>query len=198
MSCMFTAPSCGDEEDLPLSDNAITELKRAGLEAIKDLIRYEPEQLTPPAQQYTGASLRPDGRMFYLTTVAPKAKEAEEAEWTGAFYAPFGFFHVCGWVKAGREDATTSSVSVTAKLIHGQKDLISASWTVIGPQASVRTPNRACLIKSIEISASGPHDERDIRACIARHAPERALGVPKAIVALQCGVAVACLIEAIC
>ena len=54
------------------------------------------------------------------------------------------------------------------------------------------------MIRSIKIAAPGPHDSNDIRRCIALHAPQRVFGEAKALIAMQCEVAVACLIEAIC
>lgn len=198
MSCMFVAPSgdCDDPGPLPLG--AIDELSRTGLDVMQYLLGAPPEKLKPPAAQFTGAAKRTDGKLFYLSIVAPEFKAGPDAAWSGAFYAPFGHFHVAGSVKGAAAGKEAVTLSVAAKLVLGSKDLVAADWTVLGPKSDLRPPNRSCLIKAIKVTESGPHDKRDIRMCIARHAPERAWGEPKTVVASQCAVAVACLVEAIC
>jgi hypothetical protein len=76
------------------------------------------------------------------------------------------------------------------------EELVSAEWEIIG--TSTNTANNAALIRSVTITNPGWHDPADVRRCVALHAPQRVFGEPKAVVAMQCGVAAACLIEAIC
>ena len=82
------------------------------------------------------------------------------------------------------------------KLHLGRIPLVSVDWEIRGNQGT--RPNKASLIGSVTINDPGPHDPDDIRRCVALHAPLRCFGEPRAIVAMQCGVAAACLLEAIC
>ena len=151
--------------------------------------------LTPPVKQHIGAALRADGTPFYLSTLAPELAAALEAPWQGAFYAQFGVGDVVGKVM-GDPTQSMASVTVSARLLVAGKEHVSAEWEVIGSKIS--TPSKMAMIRSIKIAAPGPHDLNDIRRCIALHAPQRVFGEAKALIAMQCGVAVACLIEAIC
>jgi hypothetical protein len=196
MSCMIAPPAGhGGLEDLPLSLDALDSLSRTGLEVMTKLLEGR-EQTRLPLQQFTGAASRPDHRLFYLTILAPE--QAGPDGWKGAFYAPFGHFHICGTVQGAATDRGSVSLTAETRLVVGGRDLVTANWTVVGPDERQSAPNHACLLESIEIGRSGPHVEEDIRRCIARHAPERASGTPKAVVTFQCAVAAACLIEAIC
>jgi hypothetical protein len=153
-------------------------------------------KLKPAADQYVGAALRPDGSPFYLTTLAPSLAAALASAWQGAFYAPFGVGNIVGTVSGDQGSAPLSTVTVSAVLRVDGKEHVRAEWAMIGQ--NLTTPNVAALIKSINITNPGPHNPEDMRRCIALHGPQRAFGEPKALVAMQCGVAAACLIEAIC
>ena len=197
MSCMFLPDGCGPLTIQPVPPRMMDALRADGLAQINALYPSL-AQAKPPVEQYIGASVRPDSRPFYLTIVAPDATLAKDAAWVGAFYAPFGFFHVAGSVEGKPISAESSSLTVDAALVLDGKETVAAQWTVIGPNAGVTTSNNEAMIQSISIRAKGPHDERDIRSCIARHAALNAWGEPKAVIARQCGVALACLIEAVC
>jgi hypothetical protein len=173
-------------------------LRADGLAAIHALYPSLAQATAPAIEQFVGAGIRPDGRPFYLTIVAPDAALQKDAAWSGAFFAPCGFFHVAGSVEGRPYAADSSLLAVSAALILDGRETVAARWSVIGPSASVTAQNNEAMIQDITIAAKGPHDERDIRSCIARHAPLCAWGVPRTVVAAQCGVALACLIEAVC
>ena len=197
MSCMFLPPDCGTQSIQPILPKSMDALRADGLAAIHAL-NPSLAQATPAVEQFVGASVRPDGRPYYLTVVAPEATLQKDASWSGAFYAPCGYFHIAGSVEGGPYTADSSLLKVSASLYLAEKETVAAQWTVIGPNANIVAQNNEAMIQDITITAKGPHDERDIRSCIARHAPLYAWGVPRTVVASQCGVALACLVEAVC
>ncbi|MEM9104989.1 MAG: hypothetical protein AAGC96_04975, partial [Pseudomonadota bacterium] len=152
------------------------------------------------ADYFVGAATRADGTPFYLWITAPDLETGQQKPWTGAFFAPFGVGEIHGLVKAvpgnKSDDFAITELDVTAKLVVRGKTHAEASWQLIGSQHSL--PNKAALIQGVKIVDAGPHDADDIRRCIALHAPQMALGEPRALVSMQCGVAVSALIEAIC
>ena len=197
MSCMFLPPDCGTQSIQPIAPRAMDALRADGLATLNALYPSL-VQATPAIEEFVGASIRPDGRPFYLTVMAPEAALEKDAAWTGAFYAPGGFFHVAGSVEGRPHTAGSSLLTVSAALFVAEKEAVAAQWSVIGPNAGVDAQNNEAMIQDIAITARGPHDERDIRSCIARHAPLLAWGLPRTVVASQCGVALACLVEAVC
>lgn len=216
MSCMF-APIQGGSPmreifPLPLDDvDALCKLGETemrgmlGISAIKDLDRAP---LT--YAQFFGAALKPDGAAFYLTTLAPAATGTPQGIpfWRGAFFAHFGVGDIVGTVEGtlqGPSEPTLLTVAAELRLDEGKARAApspqrtaeaSASWTVHGSQAT--RANKLGLIGKVDVTNRGPHDPADIRRCIALHAPDRAFGELRAVVAMQCGVAAAALIEAIC
>lgn len=197
MSCMFLPGDGGGADSIrPVERAALEALEKDGLTALHALYPAM-AKAKPPLEQYVGASVRPDGRPFYLTILAPPSMTPKGA-WLGGFYAPFGFFRVMGSVQGKAQSAESSSLAVAAVLMLGEKKAVAAQWSVLGPAARLDTLNTETMLQSVTVSAKGPHDERDIRACIARHAPLSSFGEPRAVVARQCGVALASLIEAVC
>ncbi len=197
MSCMFLPDGGGGGQSIqPIDPRAMQALGTDGLAALHALYPSL-AKAKPPLGQFIGASVRPDERPFYLTILAPQGAPAKDA-WLGGFYAPFGYFHVVGSVQGKAHSAEMSSIAVSAVLALGGKKTVAAQWKVLGPAAGLDTLNTEAMMQSVTVSAKGPHDERDIRACIARHAPLSSFGEPRAVVARQCGVALACLIEAVC
>ncbi|MGH7066212.1 MAG: hypothetical protein ACREEU_00325 [Acetobacteraceae bacterium] len=150
----------------------------------------------PEVQQYIGSALKPDRSPFHLTTLAPQLAPSLEARWRGAFFAPFGIGDVLGTVEGDPGKPPFVSLTVKARLLVGGEEHVAVEWEVIGTQ--ITTLNKAALIRSVRILNHGPHEPSEIRRCVALHAPQRVFGEPRAIVAMQCGVAAACLIEAIC
>ncbi|MEX3007984.1 hypothetical protein [Hoeflea sp. TYP-13] len=151
-------------------------------------------------KEFIGAATRADGSPFYIWITAPDLQTGQDKPWRGAFFAPFGVGEIQGLLEAvpgdKKDTFAISALDVTAKLVVEGNTEAEASWQVIGSQHS--RPNKAALIRGIKVINSGPHDSDDIRRCIALHAPQVALGEPRALVSMQCGVAVSALIEAIC
>lgn len=192
MSCYIAPLAGGTPEIFPMPHSRLQELMQAGETA---MVAALGRNLAEQAVRYVGAARKPDGTPFYLTTIAPGGDHNPAEGWTGAFFAPFGFGAVSGTVRAAPEAEQVMRVIVGAKLIVQGKEHAAAEWTIYGSQHT--TANKAVIIESVAITNPGPHAPEDMRRCIALHAP-RVLGEPRAIVALQCGVAVACLVEAIC
>ena len=200
MSCMIAALPGGSPEIFPLPVKSFMELGDNGMRAAQSL-GLKKKQLEP--EQFIGATTRTDGTPFYLWSTAPTLKAGTEKDWTGTFFAPFGVGNLYGRVDASpgqlddkKDEFAITTLKVNARLAIQGKDVVVARWTVIGSQLTV--PNKMAMIKSVKVEKKGPHNAEDIRKCIALHAPQRALGEPRAIVAMQCGVAAACLVEAIC
>jgi hypothetical protein len=194
MSCIKVNPQGGDPGIFPLSVDAMAALQRDGGQAIRSMFVADPSY--PSTDQHIGVATRADKRPFYLTTFAPSLAESAGVSWQGGFYAPFGVGNVAGTVVGQTMTGSVESLTVAAKLLIQGNENVSVEWAVIG--SSETTPNTAALIQKINIVNPGPHDPDDLRRCIALHAPQQVFGEPKAIVAKQCGVAVSCLIEAIC
>jgi hypothetical protein len=177
----------------------MNDLVAVGGEAMAGELNVDLKALAPPLQQYVGFTRRTDGEPFYLTTLAPVSFESvKKAAWSGAFYAPLGYGHVIGTVECEASSGVTAYFFVKARLFVGAAETVAANWRVLGPDQSVSPGNLAALIDRVQITRPGPHDAADMRRCIALHAPAAAWGEPRGLVAQQCGVAVACLIEAIC
>ena len=197
MSCMIAALPGGSPEIFPLPIKRLMSLQTDGLRFAGQMNLKKSEANT---EEFMGVATRTDGTPFYLWLTAPDLTEGEEKNWSSAFFAPFGVGNLYGSVHAepGQLDTeyAMTTLTVEARFSIEGKDAVAAKWTVIGSQLTV--PNKMAIIKSVEIVDPGPHDREDIRKCIALHAPQRVLGEPRAIVAMQCGVAAACLIEAIC
>ena len=203
MSCILVPIPGGPGGSFPLSLPIMQDLIAAGGAAMAGELGIDLKALKPPLEQYVGFSRRPDGEPFYLTTLAPMSfdsikKDTKTVEWSGAFYVPLGYGHVIGTVVSEAGSGTTAYFSVKAKLYVGSTETVAANWRVLGPDQSVPQRNLAALINRVEVTRPGPHDAADMRRCIALHAPAAAWGEPRGLVAQQCGVAVACLIEAIC
>lgn len=197
MSCMFLpGGDAGSPEIRPLPFKALADLQAEGLRALHAAFP-QLAQAKPPLEQFVGAAVRPDSRPFYLTVLAP-ADAAASPQWRGGFYAPFGFFHVRGSLEGRPYSASASLLEVSASLVLEDKEIASAQWTVIGPNAGAAPQNAEAMIQSIRVATSGPHAPADVRGCIARHAPLSSWGEPRAVTARQCGVALACLVEAVC
>lgn len=197
MSCMFLpGGDAGSPEIRPLPFRALADLQAEGLRTLNGAFP-QLAQAKPPLEQFVGAAVRPDSRPFYLTVVAP-ADAPDGLPWRGGFYAPFGFFHVRGALEGRPYSASASLLEVTAALVLEDKEIGSAEWTVIGPHSAAAPQNSEAMIQSIKVASAGPHAPADVRACIARHAPLSSWGEPQAVAARQCGVAVACLVEAVC
>lgn len=214
MSCMF-APGAGGSapEIFPIEIDRLNDLQAHGLAHILDRLgKPSLAHMDLKTTQFVGVALRTDGRPFYLTTVAPLDLGVENnpvGNWSGGFFAPFGVADVVGTVEGclAAPGALPTSFKVTAQLLLDaggnpgtpdprRKPHVSVEWEVIGNQAT--RANKSALISSINIIDPGPHDPADIRRCIALHAPARCFGLVRAVVAMQCGVAAACLVEAIC
>ncbi len=197
MSCMIAPHPGGTPEIFPLPWNDMAALQKSGKAAAKELGLKDADFTKG---EYIGAAMKTDGKPFYLWASAPDLKTGESKPWKGAFFAPFGVGNIHGRVEAAPGDKKSkfaiTQIDVAAELKIRGKTSVAASWTVIGSQLTV--PNKAAMIKSVAVENPGPHDIDDVRRCIALHAPDRVLGEPRAIVAMQCGVAAACLIEAIC
>ncbi|MDQ6640143.1 MAG: hypothetical protein M3Z15_10860 [Pseudomonadota bacterium] len=214
MSCYISALQGGDprREIFPLQVDRMEELRALGGKVMLAMLGIKGiKQLSFNATQHVGAALKPDGTPFYLTTIAPDFGEAADpvGAWRGAFFAPFGIGDIVGTVEGvlAKPGARPTAIVVKARLIldAGGKDMAAASdrkvrvsvdWEVHGNQAT--RPNKAALIDSVTIHDAGPHDPADLRRCVALHAPQRGSGEARAIIAMQCGVAAACLLEAIC
>jgi len=214
MSCMI-APIQGGEpgrEIFPIPVADLADLQSMGAREILGLLRVKAlKELPADASQHVGAALKPDGRAFYLTTIAPEFGPTKDpvGQWRGGFFAPFGIGDIVGMVEGelAKPGALPTSIKVKARLlldaggnprraVRGRAPYISVDWEVRGSQAT--RPNKASLIGSVTVNDAGPHDPADIRRCVALHAPQRVFGEPRAIIAMQCGVAAACLLEAIC
>jgi hypothetical protein len=193
MSCMLVSSQGGRPEIFPLPVDQMHLLQTAGNQAMTAVLG---RRLAIPVVQYVGTALRPDGTPFYLTTKAPDPASGLAGVWRGAFFAPFGVGDIVGTVSGDTSAAPIIALTVNAQLAIGGVERVSAEWVIDGTQAT--PPNIAALIRTVTIMNSGPHDPDDIRRCIALHAPQRVFGEPKAIVAMQCGVAAAALLEAIC
>jgi hypothetical protein len=194
MSCQVALLQGGNPEIFPIPIKMLRAVSDDGLKAMASALGTKSPK--PPVEPYAGASLRPDGSPFYLATVAPSLEAALVGVWQGAFYAPFGVGNIVGTVLGDPGATDIVTITVNAELRVDGKEHVKVEWVMIGQKAT--TPNKAALIKSISIPNPGPHDPDDIRRCIALHGPQRSFGEPRAIVAMQCGVAAACLIEAIC
>jgi hypothetical protein len=184
----------GTPEIFPIPIKMLRSLPDVGLRVMSTALGTKSP--TPSVEHFAGSALRPDGSPFYLTTLAPSLHEALAHPWRGAFYAPFGVGEVLGTVVGDPSATHIVTITVNAELRVEGKEHARVEWVLIGPKNT--TANKAALIKSINITNPGPHNPEDIRRCIALHGPQRSRGEPKAIVAMQCGVAAACLIEAIC
>jgi hypothetical protein len=216
MSCYFVPPTGGPAKIFPLLFAELQTIYTDGGDAMAEALRIDLKKLKPPQERFIGVSYRPDGEPFYVATIAPFSFEAVfNKEWSGAFYVPLRYGRLVGTVKGEKPGAGSSAYfAVDAKLYVGDKKAtkvaIAANWRVLGPRPFERGEeaeqqdrkanpgNLMALIDRVEITKSGAHKEDDMRRCIALHAPAAAWGEPKGLVAQQCGVAVAGLIEAIC
>lgn len=216
MSCMIAPIQGGSpsREIFPLSLEDMDRLRDVGLREMLGMLGARAladlQRDNLPMKQYVGAALKPDGTAYYLTTLAPaiKGEPGPVGAWSGAFFAPFGTADIVGTVRGDlSKDATPTVLSVEARLLldaggnphdpqSGRGAEVEVAWEVRGSQAT--RPNKAALIGRIDIRKPGPHRPDDIYRCIALHAPQRVFGELRAVVAMQCGVAAACLIEAIC
>jgi hypothetical protein len=187
MSCMLKFSAGGVPEIFPILATDMLHLQSTGEAMMAPLVA---ERQSPT---FIGTALKPDRTPFYLCTIVPASADRASAKWNGAFFAPFGVGDVVGSVEVNPE---VLSISVKARLMANGEELVSAEWEIIG--TSTNTANNAALIRSVTITNPGWHDPADVRRCVALHAPQRVFGEPKAVVAMQCGVAAACLIEAIC
>ena len=214
MSCMIAPIQGGNpsREIFPVPPGDMTRLQELGLAEIFAMLGVKRMNKLPfNSAQYVGTALRPDGRPFYLTTIAPDFGPDLKpvGKWRGGFFAPFGVGDIVGIIEGElfHPDAMPTTLSVKARLLldaggnpaksdTNRSPFVSVDWEVRGSQAT--RPNKAALIGRVTINDPGPHNPVDIQRCIALHAPERAFGQARAIVAMQCGVAAACLLEAIC
>lgn len=195
MSCMIANLQGGRPEIFPIDVDSLRALQEIGLQTMQAALATR-QAAGPEVHQYAGVALRPDGAPFYLTTVAPAySLKMTRAPWHGAFFAPFGVGDVHGEVYS-EPDGKMVVLKVAARLMVRGAEHAAASWEVLGTQ--VTAPNKSSLIRAVSVATPGPHDPADMRRCIALHAPEKVFGEPRAIVAMQCGVAVAALLEAIC
>ena len=196
MTCMIAPLPGGQPGIFPIPYDDFLKLRGDGI-AAGQALGLRKEELD---RDFIGAATRADGAPFYIWNTAPDLETGQGQAWRGAFFAPFGVGEIHGLVEAVPGDKSEtfamSQLDVTAKLVVRGKTEAEASWQLIGSQHSL--PNKAALIQGVKIVDSGPHDADDIRRCIALHAPQMALGEPRALVAMQCGVAVSALIEAIC
>lgn len=195
MSCMIQRLQGGTPEIFPISARDINQLRSDGARAMSSFTGDRSITDLGDDDVFVGVALKPDGSPFYLCIIGPSLEDGQSEEWKGAFYAPFGVGEVVGSVN-GNPDMKLASLSIKAQLLVQSEARVRAEWVVNGSQQT--RPNKAALIQSVTISNPGPHRAEDIHRCIALHAPQRALGEPRAITAMQCGVAVAALIEAIC
>lgn len=213
MSCYFAAGQGGwPPEIFPIHAQRMDDLRSQGLaEMLSCLGKSAIGELPLDCKQFVGAALKPDGTAFYLTTIAPELgrEENPQGHWFGSFFAPFGVGDIVGTVEADilAPGALPVVMKVKAHLLPdaggnpatlqlGRTPIVSVEWEVSGNQAT--RPNKGALIKCVTIHNPGPHDSADIRKCIALHAPQRCFGMTQGVVAMQCGVAAACLLEAIC
>lgn len=198
MSCLIAPLPGGSPEIFPHPVEQFYKMQAHG--------RAAAQALGVPAsaideREFLGAARRTDGTPFYLWICAPDLAEGESKPWQGAFFAPFGVGDLCGAldVTPGQEKDDSfaiTEVKVRAELQLRGSEHVSASWSLIGSQLTVA--NKAALISDVVVKNAGPHSAEDMRRCIALHAPQRALGEPRALVSMQCGVAAACMLEAIC
>ncbi len=198
MSCMIAALPGGSPEIFPIPVKSFMKLRESGINVAKGF-GLKSKQIE--SEEFFGATTRTDGTPFYLWSTAPSLKVGKLENWSGTFFAPFGVGNLYGHVEAEPGQEKTDKYAITTLNVEARfevegKDLVAAKWTVIGSQLTV--PNKMAIIKKVKVIDAGPHNKEDIRKCIALHAPQRVLGEPRAIVAMQCGVAAACLIEAIC
>lgn len=193
MTCYISSFQGGLPDIFPLSLDKLAQMQTAAEAAIR--ARLTALDRAPKLQQYLGAALKTDGRPFYLSTHAPDLEPSLEQDWQGGFFAPFGVGEIHGSVQCAHGPDRAVTLAVHAALTAGSNELAAANWSILGSQHS--HANKAALVRTIEITNPGPHSAEDIRRCIALHAPQR-YGEPRAIVAAQCAVAVAALIEAIC
>jgi len=214
MSCFIEFLPGGDprREIFPLALDRIDNLQSVGKSEILAMLGVaEINELALNASQYIGAALKPDGTPFYLTTIAPDFGRTKDpvGAWRGGFFAPFGFGDVVGIVEGEllAPGALPTTLNVKARLLldaggnpatytPGRTPHVSVDWVVYGNQAT--RANKSSIIQSVTIHDPGPHDPADIRRCVALHAPQRGFGEVRAVIAMQCGVAAACLLEAIC
>jgi hypothetical protein len=214
MSCFIEFLSGGDprREIFPLALDRIDNLQSIGKSEILAMLGVaEIGELALNASQYVGAAMKPDGTPFYLTTIAPDLGRDKNpvGAWRGGFFAPFGVGDVVGIVEGEllAPSALPTSLNVKARLLlddggnpaaytPNRTPHVSVDWVVRGNQAT--RANKSSIIQSVTIHDAGPHDAADIRRCVALHAPQRGFGEVRAVIAMQCGVAAACLLEAIC
>lgn len=214
MSCFIEFLSGGDprREIFPLPLDRLDNLLSIGKSEILAMLGVaEISELALNASQFVGAALKPDGSPFYLTTIAPDFGRVKDpvGAWRGGFFAPFGVGDVVGIVEGElfAPGALPTSLNVKARLLldaggnpatytQGRTPHVSVDWVVRGNQATRAT--KSAIIQSVTIHDPGPHEAADIRRCVALHAPQRSFGEVRAIIAMQCGVAAACLLEAIC
>jgi len=200
MSCMLVPTQGGASEIFPIDAGGLNALQSQGTNAILSALHaagFIPSLFLPANMQVRmGAGLRPDRSAIYMVTLVPDPSPAVTSPWHGAFFSPFGIGEIVGTISGHPDGGSLLTITVAAKLNVGGSEQVAAEWSVLG-SADVQR-NGAALIQSINISNPGPHYQDDIRRCIALHAPQRAFGDPGAITAMQCGVAAAALIEAIC
>jgi hypothetical protein len=206
MSCMSIAPRGGCLPDgcvptVPVEWAELEQLQRDGLRLIELALNSPLNRLPVPATQFVGSSLRPDCCPFYLSTAAPRDPfPGSGPNWRGGFFAPFGYGHVVGTLDFDipSEQSPVATIVVAAQFVVLDQVHVAANWRVSGPAPNTTPLNAIAVIDAINVVSAGPHREEDIRRCIALHAPQRVWGEPRVMVAAQCGVAVACLIEAVC
>ena len=214
MSCMFAPiPGGSPPQIFPIEDCRMDDLLNFGrAEILAMLGKASIGAVGEGCKQFIGAGLRTDGTPFYMTTIAPKdigREEDPEGYWSGGFFAPFGVADVVGKVECTLVKQAPIEVHVTAMLLpdpggnplptitHGSRAaIVSVEWTVYGNQAT--RANKGALIKNVTVHNAGPHQSDDIKRCVALHAPQHCFGFSQSVVAMQCGVAAACLVEAIC
>lgn len=195
MSCMIAPLPGGIPEIFPAPMDLMHKLEAEGLQQMRAMIKSLGAE--GEGAQYIGSALKPDRSPFYLTTLLSPAGASPDLRWWGAFFAPFGIGEVLGTVASSPETGDFVTLAVSTRLrVDGDEERVVVEWEVSGSQ--VTKVNKAALIKSVNVRNAGPHLDTDIRRCVALHAPQRVFGEPSAIIAMQCGVAAACLIEAIC
>lgn len=194
MSCMIAPLPGGIPEIFPARIDLMHKLEAEGLQEMRAMIRSigaEGEDA-----QYIGSALKPDRSPFHLTTLLSQDKVRPDVKWWGSFYAPFGIGEVLGTVQCSPDGNLVTLAVNTWLRVDGDEEHVAVDWEVRGSQ--ITKVNKAALIKRVNVRHAGPHVEADVRRCVALHAPQRVFGEPSAIIAMQCGVAAACLIEAIC
>jgi len=214
MSCMFAPiPGGSPPQIFPIEDCRMDGLLKFGRAEILEMLKKKSiEDVGAGCKQFIGAGLRTDGTPFYMTTIAPKdigREEDPEGYWCGGFYAPFGVADVVGKVECTLVKRAPIEVHVTAMLLPdpggnplapvapgSRSSIVEVEWTVHGNQAT--RANKGALIKLVKVIKQGPHNPDDIKRCVALHAPQHCFGFSQSVVAMQCGVAAACLVEAIC